>query len=180
MFGTGGIPLSADEISILSEPEMFHSKLIQNIKNAKNRIILTSLYIGNGEMENQIYQEIEHFIERGGKATIIIDWNRGQRGKKKSTLSRLKSILAKYGDSHPESLKFYVRKIKKKMNYTLKFITFSSTLVVCLQGYTKLVLIPAKYKLVQIFHIWKYTLSFCVNYKNCINHKCLYWRNFVL
>ena len=67
-----GIGLSASEISILGEPIEFYEQLISNIENAKNNIILSSLYIGNGDKEAKLYNAIEDFLSRGGKALIIL------------------------------------------------------------------------------------------------------------
>ena len=92
-----GIPLSASQISILGEPTEFYDQLINNIENAKNNIILSSLYIGNGEKEARLYNAIEDFLSRGGDALIILDFNRGQRGKI-SSKTILQSIQQKYPD----------------------------------------------------------------------------------
>ena len=94
-----GIGLSASEISILGEPIEFYEQLISNIENAKNNIILSSLYIGNGDKETRLYNAIEDFLSRGGKALIILDFNRGQRGKISS-----KTILQSIQSKYPESL----------------------------------------------------------------------------
>lgn len=94
-----GIGLSASEISILGEPIEFYEQLISNIENAKNNIILSSLYIGNGDKEARLYNAIEDFLSRGGEALIILDFNRGQRGKISS-----KTILQSIQSKYPESL----------------------------------------------------------------------------
>jgi len=91
-----GISISADEVSVLETPGQFFERLVQNISEARDRIVLTSLYIGNGEKEKKIYHEIESFAARGGHVTIIIDWNRGQRGRRNSSLHRLWDIKDKY------------------------------------------------------------------------------------
>ena len=102
-----GIGLSASEISILGEPIEFYEQLISNIENAKNNIILSSLYIGNGDKEARLYNAIEDFLSRGGKALIILDFNRGQRGKISS-----KTILQSIQSKYPESLTLKVSFIK--------------------------------------------------------------------
>jgi len=88
----------------LGEPIEFFEQLINNIQNAKNNIILSSLYIGNGDKEARLYNAIEDFLSRGGKALIILDFNRGQRGKI-SSKTTLQSIQTKYPASL--TLKFF-------------------------------------------------------------------------
>ena len=107
MLSTPGIPFSVDEISVLSEPAEFYDRLIENIRAAQREIYLTSLYIGNGEKESTLYKELELFLDRGGRATVVVDWNRGQRGGKRSTFSLLKQILKK----HPDALSVKVSTI---------------------------------------------------------------------
>ena len=111
-----GIGLASNEIEILSEPGEFYSRLIENIRSAEKELILTSLYIGNGEKESKLYDEIDKFLERGGNATIILDYNRGQRGKK-SSIENLRQSMLKY----PETLKVYV-----SLNFLL-YYNFSMT-----------------------------------------------------
>ena len=101
-----GIGLSASEISILGEPVEFFEQLINNIQNAKNNIILSSLYIGNGDKEARLYNAIEDFLSRGGKALIILDFNRGQRGKI-SSKTTLQSIQTKYPASLTLKVSFF-------------------------------------------------------------------------
>ena len=82
------IPVDGDDVRVLSTPAEFYERLIQNISQARDRLVITSLYIGNGELEEKLYNEIERFLERGGSATIIVDHGRGLRGDKKSTYAR--------------------------------------------------------------------------------------------
>ena len=118
-----GIGLSASEISILGEPIEFYEQLISNIENAKNNIILSSLYIGNGDKEARLYNAIEDFLSRGGKALIILDFNRGQRGKI-SSKTILQSIQTKYPSSLTLKVSiFYLRLFKKTVGKN----TFSSS-----------------------------------------------------
>ena len=111
-----GISISADEVSVLETPGEFFERLVQNISEARDRIVLTSLYIGNGEKEKKIYHEIESFAARGGHVTIIIDWNRGQRGRRNSSLHRLWDIKDKYPQNFILKVVFFHLKLVLK-NY---------------------------------------------------------------
>jgi CDP-diacylglycerol--glycerol-3-phosphate 3-phosphatidyltransferase len=90
------IPIDGDDVRVLSTPAEFYEQLIQNIAQAKDRLVITSLYIGNGELEEKLYREIESFLERGGSATIIVDHGRGLRGEKKSTYARCLKMYKQY------------------------------------------------------------------------------------
>ena len=72
---------------------------------------LSSLYIGNGEKEERLYTAIEDFLARGGKALIILDYNRGQRGKLSS-----RAFLSEIKQKYPGNLKL---KVSSK-HYTIK------------------------------------------------------------
>jgi len=90
------IPINGDDVHVLSTPVEFYEQLIQNISQAKDLLVITSLYIGNGELEEKLYREIESFLERGGSATIIVDHGRGLRGEKKSTYARCLKMYKQY------------------------------------------------------------------------------------
>lgn len=47
-------PLRASQAKILHEPHEFYEALLTGIRNAKKRIVITSLYLGTGKLEQQI------------------------------------------------------------------------------------------------------------------------------
>ena len=111
MLDGNGISFNAAELDIILEPSDFYETLIENIKFANEQIYITSLYIGNGQKETVLYEEIGNFLSRGGTATIIVDWNRGQRGKKNSTIGKLRKFVELYPDTFKLKVCFYPKNI---------------------------------------------------------------------
>ncbi|ORX37348.1 putative CDP-diacylglycerol-glycerol-3-phosphate 3-phosphatidyltransferase [Kockovaella imperatae] len=92
-----------DEIHLLSSPEEFKTLLLDMIKRAKRRILISSLYIGVEETE--LVEAIREALERRPqlRVTIILDYHRATRlsnsGKyAPSTAHLLLPLLAKFGD----------------------------------------------------------------------------------
>eukprot|EP00041_Stephanoeca_diplocostata_P033076 m.1082685 g.1082685 ORF g.1082685 m.1082685 type:complete len:535 (-) comp24267_c0_seq14:2184-3788(-) len=73
-------------IRVLESPTEFYDSLIRNIRNAETRIVLASLYLGNGPKEDVIVDEIRIAMDRcpGIKVRVLVDQTRGTRGKKSS------------------------------------------------------------------------------------------------
>lgn len=76
-------PMKAEQIEILTEPNMFYQKLKTMCTEAKQRISIASLYIGTGKLETDLVDEIQQNINRNSdlKVNILIDYTRGTRGK---------------------------------------------------------------------------------------------------
>lgn len=83
-------PVDASKITIIHEPQVFYKTLVEKCENAKSRIILASLYIGVGKLENKLITTIHDNMKRNEnlKVNILLDFTRGTRGEINS-----KSIL---------------------------------------------------------------------------------------
>ncbi|KAH8822846.1 CDP-diacylglycerol-glycerol-3-phosphate 3-phosphatidyltransferase [Flagelloscypha sp. PMI_526] len=89
--------IKPSNISILSQPIQFHDRLLDMIKRAKQRIFLSSLYIG--PEEHELHSELQHALERNQDLTltILLDLNRSTRPEKpSSTVGTLLPLLRKY------------------------------------------------------------------------------------
>lgn len=75
-------PVHSRNIQILSEPGQFYNEIKQGCANAKQRIFLASLYIGNGDLEKKLINtllENSHFQRGSLKINVLLDYMRGSR-----------------------------------------------------------------------------------------------------
>ncbi|KAK3912093.1 CDP-diacylglycerol--glycerol-3-phosphate 3-phosphatidyltransferase, mitochondrial, partial [Frankliniella fusca] len=76
-------PVAADKIRILSEPYEFYETLVDKCSKAQNRITISSLYLGTGDLEKALVETIrKRLVELKGKlkVTLLFDHCRGSRG----------------------------------------------------------------------------------------------------
>ena len=57
-------PIEPDHVQVIETPSQFYDDLLEGIKHAKDRVVLSSLYLGTGEQEKKIIQELEKALER--------------------------------------------------------------------------------------------------------------------
>uniref|UniRef100_A0A3P9LPV7 CDP-diacylglycerol--glycerol-3-phosphate 3-phosphatidyltransferase n=1 Tax=Oryzias latipes TaxID=8090 RepID=A0A3P9LPV7_ORYLA len=75
-------------IQILTSPDQFYQAMKAHIKTAQKRVVMASLYLGTGRMEQELVDCIEEALERskenahapGLKVSILLDYTRGSRG----------------------------------------------------------------------------------------------------
>ncbi|XP_031639540.1 CDP-diacylglycerol--glycerol-3-phosphate 3-phosphatidyltransferase, mitochondrial [Contarinia nasturtii] len=113
-------PLQAGQIEIITEPQIFYTKLQTLCVNAANRIGIASLYFGTDQLESQLVKDIEENVCKNSqlKVNILIDFTRGTRGEGKKTSS--KQILQQIMNSSTNtSLSLYhtpkLRGLKKRV-----------------------------------------------------------------
>lgn len=75
-------PVLASNIKIIQEPHRFYEILEAKCLNAKERIIMASLYLGVGKLEKTLVANIQKNIEENAnlKVNILLDFTRGTRG----------------------------------------------------------------------------------------------------
>ncbi|KAH8353845.1 hypothetical protein KR084_008486 [Drosophila pseudotakahashii] len=75
-------PLRGDQIQVIHEPQHFYETLVQRIGRAKRRIVLASLYLGTGQLENAVVQKLRHSLEQQSalRLNVLLDFTRGTRG----------------------------------------------------------------------------------------------------
>ncbi|XP_035695175.1 CDP-diacylglycerol--glycerol-3-phosphate 3-phosphatidyltransferase, mitochondrial-like [Branchiostoma floridae] len=77
VFGTTG-----NKVSVLHDPTVFFNVLKGRIWTAEKRIVLSSLYLGNGPLEQELVAALHTQLERVRdlQVTVLLDYTRGSRG----------------------------------------------------------------------------------------------------
>ncbi|KAK3590846.1 hypothetical protein CHS0354_024584 [Potamilus streckersoni] len=95
--------VNGGDITVLTEPEQFHKTLKMMMRNARSRIVLASLYLGIGELEqdlvNSIQEACQHAEESGNKnfeVHILLDYTRGSRGQNENSRTMLLPLLKEF------------------------------------------------------------------------------------
>ncbi|CAI9538966.1 unnamed protein product, partial [Staurois parvus] len=93
--------ISSSNVKILSTPTEFYQVMKAQVKAAKRRITMASLYLGTGPLEQELVDCIEDALCSTEcedlQVSILLDYTRGSRGKKNSR-SMLLPLLRKYPD----------------------------------------------------------------------------------
>ncbi|EEQ87074.1 hypothetical protein RJZ56_005841 [Blastomyces dermatitidis] len=100
--------IQASQINILDSPASFYDALKDKIRNAKNRIYLSTLYIGKTEFE--LIEIINEALRQNPKlrVSILTDALRGTRETpKQSCASLLASLVAEHGSDRVEIRMFH-------------------------------------------------------------------------
>ncbi|CAD2101488.1 CDP-diacylglycerol-glycerol-3-phosphate 3-phosphatidyltransferase [Plasmodium vinckei petteri] len=90
------------KITVLHTPDEFFKTLKKLIKNSRERIVISSLYIGTGELEKELIDDIiDNKNIKNLQIDILLDKQRGTRpeGKHKETSISILSKLFKYGNN---------------------------------------------------------------------------------
>lgn len=86
-------PVNGNKIKIMLEPKQFYETLADNCLHAKYRIIMASLYLGIGDLENKLISNIQTNLAQNEqlKVDMLLDFSRGTRGdiNSKTTLMSL-------------------------------------------------------------------------------------------
>ncbi|CAH1273157.1 PGS1 [Branchiostoma lanceolatum] len=100
VFGTTG-----DKVSVLNDPTVFFNVLKGRIWTAEKRIVLSSLYLGNGPLEQELVAALHTQLERVSdlQVTVLLDYTRGSRGRNNSR-TLLLPLLQKFPDRVQVSL----------------------------------------------------------------------------
>eukprot|EP00040_Diaphanoeca_grandis_P030983 m.184444 g.184444 ORF g.184444 m.184444 type:complete len:527 (+) comp32189_c0_seq2:208-1788(+) len=80
---------SGENISVLYSPKEFHESLKNIIKESNKRIVLSSLYLGNGDLEQELVDLLHEKVEERSTSShtepfqvrVHVDQTRGTRGK---------------------------------------------------------------------------------------------------
>ncbi|XP_034427181.1 CDP-diacylglycerol--glycerol-3-phosphate 3-phosphatidyltransferase, mitochondrial [Hippoglossus hippoglossus] len=75
-------------IHILRSPDQFYQTMKARIKTAKRRVVMASLYLGTGQLEQEMVDCMEEALQRSQdhshspdlKVSILLDYTRGSRG----------------------------------------------------------------------------------------------------
>ena len=55
-----GFPIKGDSVEILETPSQFYNVLLQGVRNARSRVVIASLYIGTGTLEQDLVGSPSH------------------------------------------------------------------------------------------------------------------------
>ncbi|XP_058476192.1 CDP-diacylglycerol--glycerol-3-phosphate 3-phosphatidyltransferase, mitochondrial isoform X1 [Solea solea] len=75
-------------IHILTSPDQFYQAMKDRIQTAKRRVVMASLYLGTGQLEQELVDCMEDALQRSQdhsrspdlKVSILLDFTRGSRG----------------------------------------------------------------------------------------------------
>ncbi|KFQ25273.1 hypothetical protein N331_07293, partial [Merops nubicus] len=84
--------ISSSRVKVLSSPVEFYELLKVQIKAAKQRVVMASLYLGTGLLEQELVDCLEETLQKSLQAeglsnlrvSILLDYTRGSRGRKNS------------------------------------------------------------------------------------------------
>lgn len=74
-------PLRSADVALLPTPTAFYEALVRNVRAAKRRVVLSSLYLGTGELEKRLVAAIGDALRENPElqVTVVLDHSRGQR-----------------------------------------------------------------------------------------------------
>uniref|UniRef100_A0A4W5KI57 CDP-diacylglycerol--glycerol-3-phosphate 3-phosphatidyltransferase n=1 Tax=Hucho hucho TaxID=62062 RepID=A0A4W5KI57_9TELE len=97
-------------IHILTSPDQFYHTMKARIKTAKRRVVMASLYLGTGPLEQELVDCMQEALERSQEGdnpdlqvSILLDYTRGSRGKTNSR-TMLLPLLQQYSSQMRVSL----------------------------------------------------------------------------
>ncbi|KAL3985196.1 hypothetical protein ACH3XW_37620 [Acanthocheilonema viteae] len=96
------VEVDPEKIKIIETPTEFYDKLLCLIREAKERIVISTLYLGCGSYEEALVDELEKALDMNPniKMSILMDYLRGTRGGAKSSsvvlLKRLMPLASVY------------------------------------------------------------------------------------
>ncbi|KAH6942090.1 hypothetical protein HPB50_000665 [Hyalomma asiaticum] len=95
-----GFTISGDNVTVLHEPSQFYEQLKKLTASASKRIVLASLYLGNGELEKDLASILKTFnliaTRRNVEIRVLLDYTRGSRGEINSR-TLLMPLLQEFG-----------------------------------------------------------------------------------
>ncbi|KND04806.1 CDP-diacylglycerol--glycerol-3-phosphate 3-phosphatidyltransferase [Spizellomyces punctatus DAOM BR117] len=94
-------PCNPGNVTILDEPQDFYGAIERGISTAKRRIVLASLYLGAGEGRVRDALKTALTKNKDLEVHILLDYFRGTRGPKDSSVSLLSPLVQAY----PERVK---------------------------------------------------------------------------
>ncbi|KDO17357.1 hypothetical protein SPRG_17206, partial [Saprolegnia parasitica CBS 223.65] len=70
-------PLESDAVSVLTSPDAFYQQLLTNIRAARRRISLSSLYIGTDELSRALVATLQEAVAANPslEVSIVLDYS---------------------------------------------------------------------------------------------------------
>jgi len=109
--------VSDNDIEILSSPKQYKQQLLALIKEARQRIYITALYIQDDEAGREVLHALYHAKEQFPELDIkvFVDFHRGQRGligEKESLGNR--ALYLRLEEEYKQSIEIYGAAVKRK------------------------------------------------------------------
>jgi CDP-diacylglycerol--glycerol-3-phosphate 3-phosphatidyltransferase len=103
-------PLRSADVALLPTPSAFYDALERNIREAKTRVVLSSLYLGTGELETRLVTAIGDALRENPalQVTVVLDHSRGQR---RSAGSSSVAMLAPLLREFPRNFSLHLYKV---------------------------------------------------------------------
>ncbi|XP_005989149.1 CDP-diacylglycerol--glycerol-3-phosphate 3-phosphatidyltransferase, mitochondrial isoform X2 [Latimeria chalumnae] len=103
--------ISGKQVTVLYSPLEFYSTMKAQIQTAKRRVVMASLYLGTGPLEQELVECLQNTLETSLqdsmtsdlRISILLDFTRGSRGLKNSR-TMLLPLLSKFPDQVRVSL----------------------------------------------------------------------------
>ncbi|XP_043924098.1 CDP-diacylglycerol--glycerol-3-phosphate 3-phosphatidyltransferase, mitochondrial [Protopterus annectens] len=97
--------ISSSQVKVLFSPAEFYNTMKDSIKVAKKRVVMASLYLGTGSLEQELVNCLQQALELSVqenqisslRVSVLLDFTRGSRGKKNSR-TMLLPLLKKFPD----------------------------------------------------------------------------------
>ncbi|CAG9539882.1 unnamed protein product [Cercopithifilaria johnstoni] len=82
------VEIDPEKIKIIETPTEFYDRILRLIREAKERIVISTLYLGDGSYEKALVDELEKAFDMNPniKMSILVDYLRGTRGGAESSL----------------------------------------------------------------------------------------------
>ena len=129
-------------VDILTSPSQFYSTLLNGTKTAQSRVVLSCLYLGNGELEQGLVDSLlqnPHIAVGRCTAHVLLDGTRGTRGIKNSVtmllpLRQQYPLHTRVSLYHSPDLRGILRRAPSPFNEViglnhLKIFCFDDTLI---------------------------------------------------
>lgn len=87
--------IAGDAVTVIEEPRAFYETILRHCSTAKKRVVLASLYLGIGELEQQLVAGLLENMKTNPELTvdILLDFQRGTRGLGQNSKTMLKPLL---------------------------------------------------------------------------------------
>ncbi|KAI6237060.1 CDP-diacylglycerol--glycerol-3-phosphate 3-phosphatidyltransferase [Aphelenchoides besseyi] len=139
--GLDGIPVDSKNVRFLRTPDEFYTTLVNKTKTAKQRIYLTSLYLGVGSLERQLVDELENSLDKNPKLEVkmMFDYLRGTRGGVLGTAGMLAERKLRNAEVYlfhtPDLRGLLKRLLPERMNEIvglqhMKFFIFDNSIII--------------------------------------------------
>jgi CDP-diacylglycerol--glycerol-3-phosphate 3-phosphatidyltransferase len=109
--------LNSNQVVNINEPWDFYNKLKELIATAQKRIVLSTLYLGDGKLEQELVETLhKNLLSRKNlRVKCLFDYSRGQRGKNSNSKTMLQKLISDFDNQFSLHL-YHSPKLRGKYN----------------------------------------------------------------